>query len=419
MNETRRAESAGSGRIGHYDNPYLVAEWSREPPLGTACTPLVLETADRSVAHGWLYGRGGERTVVVLMHPRANFAHHYAVPGLVDAGFAVCTVNSRWLGNDATLIHEVVLLDAAAALAEMHRRYDRVVLCGNSGGASLFTFYLSQALVPPGARLKDTAAGDPFDLGAFDLPPADAMVYLAGHPGEGHFLLHAIDPSVTDESDPVSCDPTLDPYDPINGFVDPPDETRYRPEFLTRYRAAQRDRVARLDARARALVERRRAARRAWKETGARGDRRASIATHFLTVYRTDADPRSVDLSLDPSARTYGSLWGVRPDWIDYGAVGFGRVVSPEAWLSTWSGLSSRAEIARTGAAMDLPALQVSYSGDHCIFPSDHDLVARSLGTGTLDRVEIPGDHYGFPAESGRDVAVRAVARWIHDTGGA
>jgi len=41
---------------------------------------------------------------------------------------------------------------------------------------------------------------------------------------------------------------------------------------------------------------------------------------------------------------------GTRPDWINYGAVGFGRVVSPEAWLSTWSGLSSRAEIPTTGA---------------------------------------------------------------------
>ncbi len=49
---------------------------------------------------------------------------------------------------------------------------------------------------------------------------------------------------------------------------------------------------------------------------------------------------------LDPSDRAYGSLWGTRPDWINYGAVGFGRVVSPEAWLSTWSALSSNATVA-------------------------------------------------------------------------
>lgn len=400
-------------RIGHYDNPYLVAEWHQDPPDGTTCTPLILETEDRAVAQGWLYARGGERTVVVLMHPRANFSHHYVTPGLLEAGLAVLNVNSRWLNNDATLIHEQVLLDVAAALREAHRRYDRVVLVGNSGGASLFTFYLHQALAPAGARLTDTAAGDPFDLNRFDLPGADAMVYLAGHPGEGHFLLHAIDPSVVDEADPVSCDPAFDLYDPANGFVEPPDEPRYSTEFLVTYRAAQRARVERIDATALAAVEHRRSARARWARTHETADRRISIATDFLRVYRTDADPRCVDLSLDASQRGYGSLWGTRPDWINYGAVGFGRVVSPEAWLSTWSGLSSRAAIPTTGARMTLPSLLVSYSGDTCVFPSDNELIAGSLATTRLDRATVHADHYGFPVDTGREVATRTVADWI------
>jgi hypothetical protein len=400
-------------RIGRYENPYRVAEWHRDPPAGTRCEPLIFDTADRAVAHGWLYSRGGEDTIVCLMHPRANFAHHYAVPGLLDAGYAVLCENSRWLNNDSTLVHEVVLLDVAAGVAAARARYDRVVLCGNSGGASLYTFYLHQALAAEGERLRDTAAGDPFDLGAFELPPADAIVYLAGHAGEGHYLLHAIDASVTDERDPLSCNPALDLYDPANGFVEPPGVTHYDPEFVERYRAGQRARVERIDAVARERVSTRREARGRWANDGDTQDRRTAIATDFLTVYRTDADLRSVDLSLDPSERDYGSLWGYRPDWINYGAVGFGRVVSPEAWLSTWSGLSSRAEIANTGARMTLPALQVSYAGDNCIFPSDDDLVARSLATDRLERVTVPGDHYGFPAETGRDAAVRIVADWL------
>jgi hypothetical protein len=371
-------------------------------------------TEDRAAAQGWLYARGGERSVVCLMHPRANFSRHYLVPGLVDAGFAVLCINSRWLGNDSTLIHELVLLDVAAAMRAIRSRYPRVVLAGNSGGGSLFTFYLSQALAPKGERLTDTAAGDPFDLNRFELPAADAMIYLAAHPGEGHYLLHAIDPSVTDEGDPVSCDPTLDLYDPANGFAEPPKESRFAPAFLQRYRAAQRARVERLDAEARRRVDRRRAARARWQKTGSAEDRRLSIATDFLVVYRTDADPRCVDLSLDASARSYGSLWGVRPDAINYGAVGFGRVVSPEAWLSTWSGLSSRAEIEKTGARMTLPCLLVEYDGDNGIFPSDQDLIARSLGTGSLARVKIPGgDHYGFPAETGRERATAALVEWL------
>jgi hypothetical protein len=400
-------------KLGRYENPWLVAEWHRDPPAGTGCTPLQLPTQDRAIAHGWLYARGGERTVACLMHPRANFSRHYLVPALVEAGIAALCVNSRWLGNDSTLIHEQVLLDVAAGIAAARQRYERVVLIGNSGGGSLFTFYLGQALAPEGERFTDTAAGDPFDLNRFELPGADAMIYLAAHAGEGHFLLHAIDPSVTDERDPVSCAPALDLYDPRNGFAEPPAESRYAPEFLASYRAAQRARVERIDAAARERVARRRAARARWKATGAALDRRVSVATDFLLVYRTDADPRCVDLSLDRSARSYGSLWGVRPDFINYGAVGFGRVVSPEAWLSTWSGLASRASIETTGRRMTLPCLQVAYDGDHAIFPSDQDLIARSIATRELTRASIPGDHYGFPAETGREAAAAAIVDWL------
>jgi hypothetical protein len=403
-----------SNRIGRYDNPYRVATWHRDPPAGMVCTPLLLDTQDRALAHGWLYATGGERAVAVLMHPRADFSHHYVVPGLLEAGIAVLCVNSRWLNNDATLIHEQVLLDVAAGVAAARDRFDHVTLVGNSGGASLFTFYLHQAHAPAGGRLAATAAGDAFDLNRFVLPGADAMVYLAGHAGEGHYLLHAIDPSVTDEDDPVSCDPELDLYDARNGFVEPPDEPRYTTELLDRYRAAQRVRVARIDARARELVGARREARARWAGgTGTVEDRRLAIATSFLRVYRTDADPRAVDRSLDPSDRDYGSIWGRRPDWINYGAVGFGRVVSPEAWLSTWSGLSSQAEIATTGARMTLPALQIVYAGDNCIYPSDDELIASSIAPPTFDRFTVPGDHYGFPAEDGRDAATRVLAEWI------
>lgn len=403
-------------RIGRYENPARAVEWERDPPAGTRCEPLTFLTPDRALSHGWLYHRGGEETVVCLMHPRANFSRHYLVPGLVDAGFAVLCQNSRWLNNDATLVHERLLFDVAEGLRAVRERYGRVVLVGNSGGGSLYTFYLSQALAAPGERLTRTAVGDALDLNHADLPPADAMIYLAAHPGEGHFLLHAIDPSLVEEGDPLSCDPTLDLYAPENGFAEPPAESRYAPEFLAAYREAQRARVERLDALARGRLARRHASRARFLRTGSTADRRAATATDYLLVYRTDADPRCVDLSLDPSRRDYGSLWGRRPDVINYGAVGFARVVSPEAWLSTWSGLSSHAEIAKTGGRMTLPALHIAYAADNAIFPSDHELLVRSLGTRSLERVELAADHYGFPAERGRDPAVEEIAGWLRRT---
>jgi hypothetical protein len=47
------------------------------------------------------------------------------------------------------------------------------------------------------------------------------------------------------------------------------------------------------------------------------------------------------------------------------------------------------------------------------VFPSDNDLIADSLATTELERVEIAADHYGFPVEAGREVAVRTIADWI------
>jgi hypothetical protein len=49
---------------------------------------------------------------------------------------------------------------------------------------------------------------------------------------------------------------------------------------------------------------------------------------------------------------------------------------------------------------MTLPALIVTYSGDHCVFPSDTDLIASSLGAPRVDRIEIDADHYGFRSPS-------------------
>ena len=66
-----------------------------------------------------------------------------------------------------------------------------------------------------------------------------------------------------------------------------------------------------------------------------------------------------------------------------------------------------------TGSRMTLPSLLVSYTGDPCVFPSDSNLIADSLATSSLDRALVSADHYGFPVETGREVATRTVADWI------
>ena len=412
-------------RIGRYENPYLTVEFHRDPPAGSTSQVLGLRSEDHANSHGVLWLPPGPRpkTVLTVMHPRADFHRHYVVPGLLAAGYAVFAQNSRWVGNDSMLIHETVLFDVAAGLQRMRElRFEHVIPVGNSGGGSLYTYYVSQAHAAPGMRIGQTPAGDPAALEKLTMPPVDAVVYLAAHPGEGQFLLEAIDPSVVDENDPVACDARIDMYDGANGFRAAPEITNYSEDFLARYREAQHARIERIDRHARALVGRRRdARRRAMEHPHEATPWREAIAVQFLRIYRTEADPRYVDLALDPSRRDYGSLWTHRPDLFNYGPFGFARMVTPEAWLSTWSGLSSNASIPARGAAVTVPAIVVSYTGDNGVFREDARLIFDSLGSGDKRLVEVDGDHYGFPlaggSDWGRDHAVAAIVEWLREKG--
>src|SRR5439155_11899648 len=200
------------------------------------------------------------------------------------------------------------------------------------------------------------------------------------HPGQGALLLQCIDPSVSDEADPLAVDASLDPFDPANGFAEPPTSSSYRPDFLARYREAQRDRVQRLDAIAQRLIAERLEARRRGQESGSLADRRKGAHTPNPTIWRTDADLRCFDLTLDPSDRAYGSLWGKDPFTSNFGSVGFARVCSPESWLSTWSGLPSNASLARTAPAIEQPTLVVEYTGDQACFPRVVEDIFASIG---------------------------------------
>lgn len=114
-----------------------------------------------------------------------------------------------------------------------------------------------------------------------------------------------------------------------------------------------------------------------------------------MTVYRTDADLRCVDLSIDPNDRPYGSLFGSRPDLTNYGVVGFGRLTTPEAWLSTWSAISSRAGFLRCAPAVRVPSLLIELTGDQACFPADAAAMVDALGAADVTRIRVRGKHFG------------------------
>src|SRR5262249_29741856 len=188
-------------------------------------------------------------------------------------------------------------------------------------------------------------------------------------------------------------------------------------EFVTRYRAAQRDRVARLDEIARRRVQEAADARRRYKKTADPADRRAALAPRVLTVYRTDADLRFTDLSLSSNERPYGSLFGRRPDLTNYGLVGFGRFATPDAWLSTWSGLSTNADFLRCASGVTAPTLFVELTGDQACFPEDAKAMCDALGATDKTHTRVAGTHFGGPirdgAPPGASLAGAEIGAWL------
>src|SRR5260370_2012308 len=175
--------------------------------------PVHLYAADYGKSRGRLHlpPSGKPRTVVIMAHPRADFSTHYSIPYWVEAGFAAFGFNTRYLNNDAMMLHENLLLDLAAGIRDLREEegFEKIVMLGNSGGGSLFAYYDSQARTPAGNRVTAPPGGGPPDLNKFDLPTADGYIALAAHPGQGMVLMSCIDAAVAHASDPLTSNPFL------------------------------------------------------------------------------------------------------------------------------------------------------------------------------------------------------------------
>lgn len=398
-------------------------------PDGVDVVPVPIAAEDGGESHGTLYSRGGERAVVCMMHPRGDMQRHYAMPALLEGGFAAFGQAGRFLNNDVNLIHERIILDVAASVRFLRERgFEKVVFLGNSGGGALYTFYQSQAVTTPPGRLTDIAAGDPCDLNAFEMPPADGIIQLATHLGQGKLMGSMIDPSLVDERDPLSIDPSLDMYDARNGFRELPEPSSYPAEFLERYRAAQSARIARIDAIAHGHVAE-------WNsylaELGAeafddlplaerqRIERRALVG-RYMEIHRTEANPAYTDLSLFPSERKIGSFFSPRPDVFNYLEAGFGKYQTPRAWLSTWSAHSSRASTLDCLARVTIPTLVIAYTRDNAVFSCDTDAIYERSPADDKAMQRIAGDHLGYGPggegdRAGQREATRHIVAWLQE----
>ncbi|HTL35938.1 MAG TPA: hypothetical protein VL326_22565, partial [Kofleriaceae bacterium] len=60
--------------------------WFKRAPEGAEVESLVLRAHDMRQLRALWWHRGKPKVGVVVIHPRVDFAHHYAVPRLVAAG---------------------------------------------------------------------------------------------------------------------------------------------------------------------------------------------------------------------------------------------------------------------------------------------------------------------------------------------
>jgi len=343
----------------------------------------------------WMEPPGPKKVAAIVMHPSSNFMGHYLIEPLAARGIACMGLNSRYAGNDTLLLMERVIQDLGAGVQFLREQgYGKVVLIGNSGGASLSAFYQAQA---EKLTIDTMLDGDPAQLSPSDLPPVDGLVLCAAHEGRSLLMRKWIDPSVTGEHDPLSCDASLDMYDAGN--------QPFTPDFLARFYAAQTQRLARIE---RWVIDRL-ALLRARTEPGAARDQ-------VFVIHRTHADPRFIDLTMDANDRQAGSVWGSSARGarsVNYAASQMGRITSLSAFLSQWSP-KSRADGPSNLARTSVPTLLCSYTADQSTFPSTRNawLVA---GGSRIRNVDITGGNHYLAGQPQLVIQVAdEMATWIH-----
>lgn len=338
---------------------------------------------------------GPAPTAFLFVHPASNFLGHYALEPMARRGITGVGLTTRYAGNDTSLTFENCVLDVASAIRVLRLRgHERVILVGNSGGGGLASMYQSQAEHP---TLTGTPLEDGPDLTKADLPPADGLIALMAHPGRAQVYTEWLDPAILDESDPRLRDPELDMFDPRNG---PP----YGPDFIRRYRAAQIERSARIRATVLARLDQ-------------LANEEPALRDFSFVVHGTCADPRFLDLSLDPSDRTQGTLWG--DAWTaNFAPSSLGRYASARSWISQWSLADSQGHGPSHLPHVTAPVQVVWGTADNAAFPEHARLLYESIAHDDKEMIAIEGaNHYFIDQPEHIDRAMDAMVAWArrHD----
>lgn len=330
------------------------------------------------------------KTVFIAAHYNIDFSEHYLASYLAERGFGFLGWNTRFRGAEAYFLLDHALAEIGVGVRWLRDQpgVEQVVLLGNSGGGSLMAAYQSQAMEPnvtPVAGLRPVAAIE-------DLPAGDLFVALAAHSGRPEVLTNWFDPSVTDEADALSVDPSLDP------FATP---APYSAEFQQRYRAAQVARNERITDWALDRLA-------ALKGTRSRDQ--------LFSIHRTWADLRMIDPTIEPSDRKANRCYLGEPVKANYGVFGIGALCTLRTWLSMWSLRTSQCIAAPHLARITVPALVVHATADTGVYGSDARALFQNLGAQDKQLEFLKAEHY---LEGARSQAADLIGSWVGRRSGA
>ncbi len=337
------------------------------------------------------------KTLLVFMHPATTLQLLPMPRAHAARGLHVLCPASRYVKNDTPLIIEKVVLDLGACIraAKEQWGYEKIILCGWSGGGSLALLYQSQAENP---TVTATPAGDAVDIKGAKLIPADAMTFQAAHVSRAEMLVECIDPSVKDELNPDDRIVEFDIYNPTN-----PNQPPYSPDFVRAYRAAQLARLRKITAKAKEMLE-------TLKKRGG-GEMERGFITH-----RTIADLRFMDPAVDPNDRKPRWCWLGNPETANTGPVGLARFSMLRSWLSQWSIDDTRAHGVKSAAHITIPFLTIENSADDAVPQPHTGMVYKAAAAKDKTMKVIKGaTHYYLGQPELLKEALTLMANWLNE----
>ena len=336
------------------------------------------------------------RTVYLFMHPTTTLQLLPMPTTMAAAGLHVLCAASRYPKNDAGLIMENVAIDMGAWVRDARERgYEKVILVGWSGGGSLSLFYQAEAETP---TITATPAGDPVDLAAAHLSPADGVIFIAAHLSRSHTLTEWLDPSVLDEANSDDRDRDLDIY-----AADCPNQAPFTADFVAHFRASQIARNRRITAWC-----------QEWLATLRK--RGGSEIEKAFVVNRTMCDVRWIDSTVDPNGRPPNSCYLGDPRTVNVAPVGLARYTSLRSWLSQWSYDLSHANGPRNAARIaKTPVLQIENQADDAVPATHNPIIRAALATPNKSFLQIQGaNHYYRDQPEKMQECLAAVVDWSH-----